>query len=266
MPSNQQFNGWVHLHRKMLTWEWYDDTNAFRAFVHCLLLANWKDSQWRGKTIPRGSFFTSYGKFGDVIGLSVQQARTAFDKLKSTGELTIKSTGSGLLVTVCKYDDYNDPGNPNQQPIQQAGNSEITGEQQGDNRQVTTAEEGEEGKKDKKEKKSTPQPSRAGSRDRRPTVSELIDAIPSDLRSELRAIAERFALARQSYVPAAKRFGTVQAFVIQCNRMKLYPVHVVEDAVDAAIAGEWKSWEQESTKHRMTKQPEQQEAFAENSF
>ena len=103
-------------------------------------------------------------------------------------------------------------------------------------------------------------------RDLRPTASELIDSIPDDLDPGTRAAAERFAKARQSYIPASKRFGTTGAFVMQCNRMKLYPVDVVVDAVDSAIAGEWMSWEQESIKSKQIGKSYVDNAFSEGRF
>ena len=82
----------------------------------------------------------------------------------------------------------------------------------------------------------------------------------------MKEAAERFAKARQSYIPASKRFGTASAFVQQCNRMKLYPIHVVAEAVDAAIAGEWKSWEQESIQGKQIGKNYVDNAFSEGRF
>lgn len=152
-------SGWIHLHRKILEWEWYDDTNVFRVFMHCLLSANWKDKTWRGIEIKKGSFFSSYERIGENIGLSRQQTRTALDKLKSTSEVTTKSTRSGLLVTVCKYADYNSV-EPFQQHATKHGSNQsnsrdVTPNQHSDNHLVTTTEEGEEGKKEKKERTSS---------------------------------------------------------------------------------------------------------------
>lgn len=145
-------SGWVKLHRSIVDWEWYQDANTMRSFIHCLCKANWKDKRWKGQTIERGSFFTSYSNFGNEIGLTTQQTRTCFSKLKSTGEITVKSTGFGLLLTVCNYALYNDLEDEKQQAEQQAEQQSInrraTGEQQGDNRQVTTTKEREEDKED----------------------------------------------------------------------------------------------------------------------
>lgn len=133
-------NGHIKLHRRILDWEWYDDSNVFRVFLHCLLKANWCERKWRGLMIGRGTFFTSYAKIGKELKISVQNARTAISKLKSTGELTTDPTGRGLLITVCKYDDYQ----LSKSDDQQASNRLLTGFQQASNRLLTTTEEIEE--------------------------------------------------------------------------------------------------------------------------
>ena len=113
---------------------------------------------------------------------------------------------------------------------------------------------------------SIPPTPKGAKRDLRPTASELIASIPEDFEPAKREAAERFAKARQSYIPASKRFGTTGAFVMQCNRMKLYPVDVLVDAVDSAIAGEWMSWEQESIKSKQIGKTYVDNAFSEGRF
>jgi hypothetical protein len=36
-------SGWIKIHRSILEWEWYEDTNTFRLFMHLILKANHKD-------------------------------------------------------------------------------------------------------------------------------------------------------------------------------------------------------------------------------
>lgn len=145
--------GWIKLHRQITEWEWYSDTNACRVFLHLILTANWKAGRFKGVDVPVGSRITSHANLGSPIGLSVQQTRTALDKLQSTGEITVKSTGFGLLVTVTKYASYNAGYSANQQGNQQGeqqfDNSLITVEQQQSNNNIRRKEgkNGEEGKK-----------------------------------------------------------------------------------------------------------------------
>lgn len=98
--------GYVKLHRKLFDWEWWDDINTFRLFITILLMANWKDKQWRGRVIPRGSCWTSLGALSEKSGLTMRQTRIALNKLILTGEVTSEATNEGRLVTVANYDVY----------------------------------------------------------------------------------------------------------------------------------------------------------------
>ena len=83
---------YIKLSRGLLEWEWYTDINTTRLFIHMLLKANWKDGNFKGTTIPRGSFVTSIRKLSDETGLSDREIRTAISHLKTTGEVTSKTT------------------------------------------------------------------------------------------------------------------------------------------------------------------------------
>ena len=111
-------NGWIKLHRSILDWEWYDDVNTMRVFLHCLFKANHVDKKYRGKLIERGTFLTGRDLLADQTGLTPQQIRTSLNKLKSTNELTIKSSRQGSVIEVVNYDKYQTAtnGSTNEQP------------------------------------------------------------------------------------------------------------------------------------------------------
>ena len=134
--------GWIQLHRKFIDWEWYSDHHTSRLFIHCLLLANHKDRKWRGIDIKRGSFITSREKLAAGTGLSVQSIRTSLNRLKSTNEITSKTTSKHTIVTICNYDTYQSSEvSANQQNNQQSNpssNQQVTNKQPASNQQVTT--------------------------------------------------------------------------------------------------------------------------------
>lgn len=118
--------GWIKLYRKFLDWEWYGDHKVVALFVHCLLKANHKKKQWRGNTIPRGTFITSYDSLSSEIGLSTRELRTAFKKLESTGEIDKRSTSVNSWVTVVNYDSYQSSDKPETKERQGSDKGEAT--------------------------------------------------------------------------------------------------------------------------------------------
>jgi hypothetical protein len=122
-------SGWIKLHRSIKEWEWYGDTNVRLTFLHCLVEANFKDQSYRGIMIKRGSFPCGRVKFAEEVGISVQQLRTSFSKLESTGEINQQSTSKGTIVTVCNYESYQGGATSDQPANQQADNKPSTNHQ-----------------------------------------------------------------------------------------------------------------------------------------
>ena len=116
MEENKQ-KGFVKLYRSLLDWEWYQDANTMRVFMHCLLKANYKDKRWQGIVIPKGSFVSSRGKLAQELHLSEQNVRTALNHLKSTGEITIKSTKKYTIYTVNNWDYFQEDNQLPNQPL-----------------------------------------------------------------------------------------------------------------------------------------------------
>ena len=98
--------GYIKLYRQVMKWEWYDDANTFRLFIHLLLKANYEDAQWRGLTIKRGQLFTSIGHLSHELKISDKAIRIALDKLIKTKEVVSKGASNGTMITICKYDSY----------------------------------------------------------------------------------------------------------------------------------------------------------------
>lgn len=163
--------GFITLHRRILEWEWYSDANTCRLFFHLLLSANHKDKKWQGKEIKRGQLVTGLHSLSEQTGLSIQQIRTSMNRLKSTGEITSKATNKFSLVTVVKYNSYQDKEGLDNKQNNKLGNKRTTNEQQSTNNQSTTTNNDNNGNnvnkkviKAKKAKAFTP-----------PTIEEVIE-------------------------------------------------------------------------------------------
>lgn len=135
-------SGFISINRQITSWEWYTDNNVKSLFIHCLLKANFKDNSWRGIDIKRGSFITSNNKLSLELNLSIQKIRTALNKLESTNEITINTTNKNTLITVIKYDNY--------QNNQQTDNKQTTNQQQTNNKPITTTNKDNNNNKENK--------------------------------------------------------------------------------------------------------------------
>ena len=95
---------YIKVFRKILNWEWYGDTNTFRVFMHILLRANYEPSRYMGVEVPAGACVFGRRAWAEELGMSERQVRTAIEHLKSTNEITIKSTNKFSVITLVKWE------------------------------------------------------------------------------------------------------------------------------------------------------------------
>ena len=95
--------GWVKLHRSLLDWEWYRDTNTKTVFLHLLLLANHGEGSYKGFALRAGQLISSVTEISEATGLTVRQTRTALSHLKTTSEVTIKTTNKFSVITLVNW-------------------------------------------------------------------------------------------------------------------------------------------------------------------
>jgi hypothetical protein len=134
--------GWIKIHRQLLEWEWYDDLNVKVLFFHLLLKANHKPKKYKGKLIEIGQLITGLEVLSNETGLSIQKIRTAISKLKSTNEITIKTSSKGTVIQIVNYTKY------------QIATNELTNHQQTSNKPSTTNKNVKNVKNDIKQRKA----------------------------------------------------------------------------------------------------------------
>ena len=130
--------GWIQLHKSLIDWEWYDDANTMRLFVHCCLRANFVDAEWRNISISRGSFITSIATLSKELKLSESKIRLSIKKLKTTNEITSKTTNKFTTISICNYDTYNTYNSTNSKQDNKQDNKQTANKQQTNNKQTTT--------------------------------------------------------------------------------------------------------------------------------
>jgi hypothetical protein len=150
-----QSETYVKLFRKITEWEWYKDANTARVFIHLLLKASWSGGRYKGHPVEIGQAISGYKATAEALGITERAVRTAFEHLKTTGEVTVKVTSKFSIVTICNYSKYSGGifENDNQNASQNA--SQLTSNRQASDKQ-STAFKKERKKEGKKEKKDTP--------------------------------------------------------------------------------------------------------------
>ena len=128
---------WIKLYRKFKDWEWYGDVVVTGVFIHLLLSANWKPKKWKGITIDTGELVTSIATLADELNISVQQTRTALDRLQSSKVINKQTTNKYTLIKVLNYCKYQGSEISSNKQI----NNQTTNEQQTNNKQTTTPKE-----------------------------------------------------------------------------------------------------------------------------
>lgn len=97
---------YIKIFHKMLDWGWYGDTNTFRVFMHILLRANYRESEYLGHKIGAGECVFGRKAWAKQLGLSEQQVRTAISHLQSTNEITTRATNKFTVITVVNWESW----------------------------------------------------------------------------------------------------------------------------------------------------------------
>lgn len=219
-------DGWIKMFRRFLEWEWYDQTSMVRLFLHLLLKANYEDKKWHGVVIKRGQLVTSFANLSAETGLSLQVVRSCLDKLQSTGEVNKQSTSQYTIITVCKYADYQQA----EDGEQQTNNIPITSEQQTSNKRVTNEQQQHKNIR-KKEDKNNITPSNEG---------ESVETDPSvdvDLKSVVeffnKSVVECCSVLPKIKGATGKRVGYIKA------RIREYGLEAVYEVISKAAASDF---------------------------
>lgn len=130
-------NGWIKLHRELKENPIYQESKAVHCWIECLLRARHKTKEVylkrkKIKLLP-GMFVMGREEFGKSIGMSGSTAWYWLQRFESERMVDIKKTTKGSIVTVSKWNNY----------------------QQVDNKKTTKKQQKNTNKKEKKEKKET---------------------------------------------------------------------------------------------------------------
>ena len=98
--------GYIKLYRKMLSQEWYRNSDTTRVFVHLLLTASDKDDVWKGVEVTRGSRAASIETLSTELKMSPSQIRVALYKLTETSEVLDIRYPTFSVLSIVRWDEY----------------------------------------------------------------------------------------------------------------------------------------------------------------
>lgn len=113
-----------------MDWEWYNDIPTKVLFLHLIIKANHKDKRWQGRVVKRGQLITSLSILSTETGLSIRSIRTSINKLKSTHELTVKTTSKFSVLELVNYSSYQDKKKESDTPNDMQFDTQETNERQ----------------------------------------------------------------------------------------------------------------------------------------
>ncbi len=153
------FTGYIKLYRQLADWQWYGDAVVKSVFIHLLLTANYKATEWNGITLQPGQVVTSVRKLCEDLQQTNQQTRTALNKLKSTNEITVRSTNRFSVITVVNWAKFqSDSEGINKQNNKQI-NSQPTNKTEKINKQINNSKRNIRNNKELKELFNNAKPS-----------------------------------------------------------------------------------------------------------
>ena len=124
--------GFVKLYHKALKHPLFKNPACWHYFDFCLLRAWWSDEPTRVEVkgeevvVGRGQFVAALRNDAKATGLTYQQIRTCRRKLEKFGILTLKPTHLYTLITICKYELYQDRQHASQHATQHTSNTGAT--------------------------------------------------------------------------------------------------------------------------------------------
>jgi len=181
--------GWISIHRKLLQWEWYTNSNMVHLALHLLLKANHAPAAWKGVKLQRGQLVTGRNQLSLETGISPQVIRTCLRRLKDVQFITIQSTNRYSIITISKYDDYQIP-HPAEQPANEpTANQPATSCKPASNHQSTTNNKDKKKNNEDKKKEREPLEKKAEHLAKKTSAASAVSGKP-----DFEEISSRFAL------------------------------------------------------------------------
>lgn len=110
--------GYIIIHKRLLEWQYYQNPNMVRLFLHLLLIAD-----------KEGNVNVTIQHLVDLLGIPTQTVRTCIKNLAENGLINKETNKSvnktSTLITICEYDSYINP----QKRTNKTSNKSLTNQQ-----------------------------------------------------------------------------------------------------------------------------------------
>ena len=99
-------NGFIHLHRSILAWNYHNNPTMLSVWTHLIMLAEYEDREQDGITIHRGELLVSQQWLAEYIGITLSQMRLCISTLEKTGLITKRKAGKITVIKILQYNEY----------------------------------------------------------------------------------------------------------------------------------------------------------------
>lgn len=100
-------SGWIKLPRDFLEWQWWHSGNHVRLFLWLYIKAEVTDRRRGNYVIRRGSVLTTWSEMQEAVGIGSGTLGRILNDFKNAGVCITKAECKKTIVTICKYEDYN---------------------------------------------------------------------------------------------------------------------------------------------------------------
>lgn len=99
---------YIKMDRNLRFWRWFKSPKTVLVWIWLIMSANIEDHDFERETIRRGEVATSRKSISTATGLTEREVRTALDHLKATGEVSVRIRPKYQVITILRYNDYQD--------------------------------------------------------------------------------------------------------------------------------------------------------------
>jgi hypothetical protein len=102
-------SGWYKQQRYIVERPWFKDADMVQLYTYLKSMAYVTDGKYKGIIIRRGSCPTTRSEMSEMTGLSARTIDRVLRRLVSYNEIIVKANNKFSIVTICDYDNYDNP-------------------------------------------------------------------------------------------------------------------------------------------------------------